>query len=98
MIPSSLRRLSIAVATLALAACGHHLDGKYATSNGMMQVEFKGDNAYVTIPMAGTTQVPFEMDGDRVILKNAEGGNMVLTRNSDGSLAGPMGDLRKVDD
>ena len=98
MIPSSLRRLSIAAAVLVLAACGKHLDGKYATSNGLMQVEFKGHNAYVTIPMAGTTQVPFEVDGDRVILKNADNGNMVLTRNSDGSLAGPMGDLRKVDD
>lgn len=98
MLSSTFRRLSlISAAALALAACGSHMKGKYATANGMMSVEFKGDKAYVTLPMAGTQQMPFEQDGDRVILKNADG-NLVLTRNSDGSLASPMGDLKKVDD
>jgi outer membrane lipopolysaccharide assembly protein LptE/RlpB len=98
MISSTFRRLSlISAVALAVAACGSHMKGKYASSNGMMSVEFRGDKAYVTVPMAGTQQMDFEQDGDRVILKN-EGGNLVLTRNSDGSLSGPMGDMKPVDD
>ena len=97
MTASSLRRAALACAiVVAAAACGSHVKGKYASSNGMMSVEFKDGKAYVEMPM-GTTQTDYEEDGDRVILKN-DGGNLVLTRNHDGSLSGPMGDMKRVDD
>jgi hypothetical protein len=77
-----------------LAACGGGLDGTYASSNGAMSVKFASGKAYVE-SFGGTAQVDYQVDGDQVILKSPNG-NMVLTRNHDGSLGGsPFGDLKK---
>lgn len=100
MIPSTFRRLSvIAAAALALAACGSHVKGKYASANGMMQIEFKDGKAYLTLPMAGTSEASFHQDGDKVTINSPDGsGNLVLTQHGDVLTGSPMGDLKKVDD
>jgi len=73
--------------------------GKYQDDNGAVSVEFKsGNKAYVTMPF-GTTQCDYEVDGDKITLKmpGDKGGNIVLTKKSDGSLEGGMmiGTLKK---
>jgi hypothetical protein len=83
---------ALVVGSLTLAGCGKSMSGKYA--NDMMEVEFKGSKAYVTMGVEGvsrvTTEVKYEVQGDKIILHN-QAGNLVLTRNNDGSLSGaPM--------
>ncbi len=78
--------------TLTLSACGgSELSGTYADSNKTITIEFKGDQAYVTQRFTGTTAaVKYSVRGDKVIIGPSSGG-LVLTRNKDGSLGGPMG-------
>lgn len=80
--------------SLTLTGCSSGMSGKYA--NEMMEVEFKGSKAYVSMGIEGlartTTEVKYEVQGDNIILHN-QAGNLVLTRNKDGSLSGPMDGL-----
>jgi hypothetical protein len=56
-----------------------------------LAVEFKSGKAYVST-MGVTTQVDYDVDGDKVTL-HSPNGNLVLTKESDGSLSGgPMGE------
>ncbi|HLK55419.1 MAG TPA: hypothetical protein VKU00_02580 [Chthonomonadaceae bacterium] len=88
--------LHLAMLTLViftLTGCTSRLDGKYETANSMMTVEFKGDKAYVGA-LVGQVETTYEIKDDKVTLKY-NGENLVLTRNSDGSLDGPMGKMIK---
>lgn len=76
-----------------LAGCGGGISGTYASSEGGMSIRFDSGKAYVTT-LGGTVQTGYEVDGDKIILKSPQG-NLVLTRNDDGSLQGPMGTLTK---
>jgi len=90
----------IALMALALPGCpSGNPSGKYQDDSGAVSVEFKsGKKAYVTLPI-GTTQCDYEVDGDKITLKmpGDKGGNVVLTKKSDGSLDGGMmlGTLKK---
>jgi hypothetical protein len=94
----TMRRLLVvpllAIGSLTLIACDEGMSGKYGnkvSDMAGMTVEFKsGSKAYVTMPGGAMMEFKYEMDGDKVILKN-QVGNMVLTRNRDGTLSGsPM--------
>lgn len=77
-----------------LAGCGGGMSGTYSDSNGLMSIKFESSSAYVTLPI-GTTKVSYEVDGDKIVLKNPQG-DLVLIRNKDGSLGGLMGTLTKA--
>jgi hypothetical protein len=86
---------TLVLASFVLVGCGKSMSGRFA--NDMMEVEFKsGSKAYVTMGMAGinrtTTEVSYELNGDKIIL-HSQAGNLVLTRNKDGTLSGPMDEL-----
>jgi len=86
-----------AFAALAtLAACGSKVKGKYANSTGAMELDFRNGKVYMSA-LGATVQSDYEVNGNEVIVKGPQG-NMVLTRNDDGSLSGPGGDLRPVED
>ena len=91
-------RAVIAGCAFVLIGCGNGYEGDtYADSEDAVTIEFKSDKeAYVSLGEVGTTTCEYEVDGDKVILKN-EGGNLVLTRKSDGTLDGGLmfGTLRK---
>lgn len=82
-----------AVCCWMLLICGcNKMSGKYSDSSGMLVVEFKSSKAYVTT--AGvTTEMDYDVDGDKVTLHNPQG-NLVLTKNSDGSLSGGPLDMK----
>lgn len=84
----------LATASAGLSGCGSRLSGTYESANGVMTVEFRSGKAYLTMPLA-TVEAPYEVDGDKVILHRVAGVNLVLTRNADGSLQGPLGKLTK---
>ena len=78
-----------------LAGCSK-MSGKYQDSTGVMSVEFKDGKAYLTT-MGTTQEADFDVDGNNVTIKGPTG-NLVLTKNSDGTLSGPLGvSLKKVD-
>ncbi|MGH8274778.1 MAG: hypothetical protein ACRES9_11120 [Gammaproteobacteria bacterium] len=76
-----------------LAGCGGSMSGTYQSRYGNMSIKFDSGKAYLTT-LGGTVETAYEVDGDKVILKSPQG-NLVLTRNKDGSLGGPMGTLTK---
>ena len=83
----------LALVAFALTGCTPKLDGKYENANGMMSVEFKSGKAYVGMGQE-KAEAEYEEKDDKVILKY-NGENVVLTRNSDGSLDSAVGKLTK---
>jgi hypothetical protein len=91
------------LSAVLLSGCGKSMSGKYG--NDMMQVEFKSSSkAYLSMGVEGlsrtTTEVNYEMSGDKITLHN-QAGNLILTVNKDGTLGGsPMealtGPLKKM--
>lgn len=101
MASSSVRRLRVAhwvvLASLALAGCGSNLDGTYHDANGAVTLDIKSSKARLTM-MGETHELSYKVDGDKITLhdpKEAAQGDIVLTRNGDGTLSGPMGTLTK---
>jgi hypothetical protein len=83
--------LMLAFGTAVLMGCDQGMSGKYGNQFSDMQgmtVEFKtSSKAYVTMPGGSTMEFQYEVDGDKIVLRN-QAGNMVLTRNKDGTLSG----------
>jgi hypothetical protein len=85
--------------SLAVTACGSgisKLDGLYVNSNGQNTVEFRDGKAFVTMVGMASDAIPYEVK-ENTITVHAGGmaGDLVLTRNSDGTLQGPLGIMRK---
>jgi hypothetical protein len=88
--------LVLAVA-LAVPAYGQSkMDGVYANANGQNAIEFRGDKAFLTMVGMASDALPYEVKGDTVTI-HAGGiaGDLVLTKDSDGALEGPLGIMRK---
>ena len=88
--------LMLAFGSAALMGCDQGMSGKYGNQlQGMegMTVEFKSSSkAYVTMPGGTMMEYKYEVDGDKIILRN-QAGNLVLTRNKDGTLSGTPMDI-----
>jgi hypothetical protein len=77
--------LSVLTSTLFLAACGSSISGTYADKTGGASIKFKSGKAYLGSSF-GTTEHGYKVDDDKIIIKSPSG-DMVLTRNKDGSLS-----------
>ncbi|MBS0580785.1 MAG: hypothetical protein JSR36_16120 [Proteobacteria bacterium] len=86
-------------ASLTVSACGggaKTLDGLYANSNGQSTVEFRDGKAFVTMVGMATDGLPFDVQGNTITVHaGGMAGDLVLTRNGDGTLQGPFGIMRK---
>lgn len=87
------RLLAPVLATLLLAACGGGMSGTYEGEMGMVTLTFHGNKVDATV-LHGTQQLTYSTDGDKVLLHSPQG-NLVITRNKDGSLNTPWGTLKK---
>jgi len=85
------RRAAVAgLVAMLLSACGAGLEGTYADGVGLTRYTFRGDGT-VTMRMMGTeVEVPYEVEGDKVKVGPPDN-RLVLTRQPDGSLEGPLG-------
>jgi hypothetical protein len=79
------------------AACGSNkLEGLYVNSNGQNTVEFREGKAFVTMVGMASEGIPYEVKGNTITVHaGGMAGDLVLTRNSDGTLQGPFGVMRK---
>jgi hypothetical protein len=100
--PNSPLKTCIAVFLLALGmiapACSDagKLDGLYVNSNGQSSVEFRDGKAFITMVGMASDAVPYDVKGDTIsVHAGGIAGDLVLTKNSDGTLQGPFGILRK---
>jgi hypothetical protein len=85
--PLRLASLAMALA-LAAAGCGAGMSGRYATEDGLGDLEFEsGGRVYMTM-LGGTVACEYEVDGDRVIVKGPHGSH-VLKREGDRLEGGP---------
>lgn len=84
-------------AMLAFSACGSNkLEGLYVNSNGQNTVEFRDGKAFVTMVGMASDGIPYEVKGNTITAHpGGMAGDLVLTRNSDGTLQGPFGVMRK---
>lgn len=86
-------------ASFVMSGCGaasSKLEGVYANSNGQNTVEFRDGKAFVTMVGMASDGIPYEVKGDTITVHaGGMAGDLVLTRNSDGTLQGPFGIMRK---
>jgi hypothetical protein len=82
------------LATLLLAACGGRMSGTY--EGGMGSIKFQSGKAYATLGPGITMELKYSTDGDKILLHSQQG-NLVLTRNADGSIDTPWGTMKKTD-
>jgi hypothetical protein len=85
--------LSLLLTAATLSGCGKsEPSGTY--HGGNITMDFKGGK--VTLNMLGDAKtLDYKVDGDTITIINPVEGNVVLTRNSDGSLNSPMGTFTK---
>lgn len=83
--------------TLTISACGSNkVDGVYVNSNGQNTVEFRDGKAFVTMVGMASDAIPYDVKGNTITVRaGGMAGDLVLTRNSDGTLQGPFGVMRK---
>jgi hypothetical protein len=87
----------LAVVCLIIAGCSrdNSLEGAY--HGGAMVLDFKGDKVTFTA-MGESRTFDYKVEGDTVTIVNPAEGNLVLTRNSDGSLNSAIGPFKKKAD
>jgi hypothetical protein len=91
----SRRLATIALTCSLLAACGSRMNGHYKNRNELMEIEFRGSTAYLT--MIGTTmEVKYRVDGDHIVFDTPQG-QLVFTKNPNGTLEGAGFVLSKTD-
>lgn len=97
---SSVRAMLIVMGCSALAACSSGISGEYEPQDmagkvALKSIKFEGKEAFITTSLGTITRVPFEVDGERVILTNA-GQSQVFQLTEEGCLdAGMLGKLCK---
>ena len=88
--------LSTSLAVSACGSAGGKLDGLYVNSNGQNTVEFRDGKAFVTMVGMASDAIPYDVKGNTITVRaGGMAGDLVLTRNSDGTLQGPFGIMRK---
>jgi hypothetical protein len=97
--------ISATALAVALFVAGCHSsnnpDGNvYTDTSGRFTLEFKGGKAYMNLGgMADTDGTPYDVNGDKITIHFPSDGMMAqfsnLTVNSDGTLQGAMGILKK---
>jgi hypothetical protein len=88
--------LSVGLAVSACAAGADKLDGLYVNSNGQNSVEFRDGKAFITMVGMASDAIPYDVKGTTITVHaGGMAGDLVLTRNSDGTLQGPFGIMRK---
>lgn len=81
----------VVCACLVLIACG--LSGTYEAGNGAASVTFKSGKAYLTM-LGNTEAFDYEEKGNRILV-HTKMGDIEFTKNSDGTLDGPGGKLKR---
>lgn len=88
--------LAIAFICLTMSGCNgdRTLEGTYHHTGGApITLDFKGNK--VTFTIAGESKtLDYKVDGDKVTIIDPDG-NVVFTRNADGSLNAPVGTFAK---
>lgn len=88
-------------ATLFVTGCHSSApSGTYADTTGRLTLEFKDGKAFLNMGgMADPDGTPYDVNGDKITIHYPSDGMLatmsVLTINSDGTLQGAMGTLKK---
>jgi len=86
--------LTLTLTAPACSADASKLDGVYV--NGQNSVEFRDGKAFLTMVGLASDAIPYDVKGNTITVHaGGVAGDLVLTRNSDGTLQGPFGIMRK---
>lgn len=102
MLSRQLRRLLpvfwILLATVTIASCGSGVNGVYHDPSGQVTLEIKsGGKAHITL-MGEQHDLTYKVEGNKITMRDpadSTTGDVVATRNSDGTLAFAMWTLSK---
>jgi hypothetical protein len=86
--------LSLIVVSIALAATGCGFSGAYETNNGAASVTFKSGKAKLTM-LNDSEECDYEMKGNKIIVHSKRAGDIEFTKNDDGTIDGPAGNMKK---
>ena len=92
---------SVLAVALVMAGChGNRPDGVYTDTTGHLSLEFRGGKAYLNMGgMADPDGTPYDVNGDKITNHYPPDSMItqfsVFTINSDGTLQGAMGILKK---
>ncbi len=85
----------LVVISLVVCACSAGLEGTYSDRHNIVEYRFSGSTV-VQISQGVEVIFEYELDGDRLILKQPNGSVVVTYRmTEDGAIQTPMGTLRK---
>ena len=86
--------LTLTLTAPACSADAGKLDGVYV--NGQNSVEFRDGKAFLTMVGLASDAIPYDVKGNTITVHaGGVAGDLVLTRNSDGTLQGTFGIMRK---
>lgn len=86
--------LGLALAVTAAGCGGDQVQGTYHQTGGAMSLDFKGGK--VTFNMLGDSKtLDYKVDGNSITITDPAEGNIVFTRNSDGTLNSGLGTFAK---
>lgn len=72
---------AVSAAAFAWTRAGR-ISGEFEEAGGTGRLEFRGGRVFISAPFGVTYAAPYEVDGDRVIVKGG-GGTQVYTRRGD---------------
>jgi len=81
--------VAVCITGVTVAALRPGISGRFTGTDGTSALEFKGSRVYVTSSLGTTFQTTFDVDGDKVIIHGAGGGQVY--RRSGNTLDGGVG-------
>lgn len=75
---------------LLLSACGAKMEGTYADPAGLTKYEFEPSGKVYLSILGVRSEAKYEVDGKHIKITGGAA-DMILTRQDDGSLEGPLG-------
>ena len=74
-----------------LTACGSGFEGTYSDERGMSEYKFQSDGTVSISVMGSETEMPFEMEDNKIKIGVTDDAKMVLTLGKDDTINGPGG-------
>ncbi len=88
-------KLFVFLPLFLLSACGGGMSGKYTakgpSGRDMASYNFRSNGTAIYDVFGAATEVKYSVDGNTVKIELGQGGNLLLTKDANGCLAGLVG-------
>lgn len=88
---SLIKKIALLTLALLITACSNGIRGTYEDAIGVTQYTFSSNDKVLFSTLGTEVELAYHLDGDKVKIQMDERTTIVLTKQSDGSLKGPLG-------